>query len=56
MTSTLIKLVAILIIADAVGSLLLPAKYQAHNWWLDTGRIGRVAIGIFLLLALGGLL
>jgi len=56
MVSTLIKLAAILIIADGIGSLILPAKYQAHSWWLDAGRIGRTAIGIFLLLTLGGIL
>ena len=54
MISMLLKLAAILIIADGIGSLLLPGSLQSHIWWLDAGRIGRVAVGVFLLFALYG--
>ncbi|NVM22881.1 MAG: hypothetical protein HWN68_14000 [Desulfobacterales bacterium] len=52
MISTLLKLAAILIIADGIGSFLLPGSLQSHIWWLDAGRIGRAAVGVFLLLTL----
>lgn len=50
MVNFLIKLVPILVIADGIGSLLLPSKWQKHFFWLDAGRIIRAGIGLLLLL------
>jgi len=44
----IIKVAIILIIADGIGSILLPSRCQSHSWWLDGGRLGRTAIGVFL--------
>jgi len=46
----LVKLGFILIIADGVGSILLPSKWQKYLFWLEIGRIVRIFIGIALLI------
>jgi len=50
MLPIVIKLALILIVLDGIGSLALPSRLQAHNWWLDAGRITRAGIGAFLLI------
>ena len=57
MTNLLMSTAGIIIIADGIGSLLLPSKWQKHSFWLDAGRVIRTVIGALLLIYfIGGIL
>jgi len=49
MIQLFIKVALVVIILDGIGSLVLPSRYQTHNFWLDAGRVIRTAIGVSLL-------
>jgi len=46
-----LRLAGIILVADGVGSLILPSRIQKHSLVLDLGRLGRAGLGMMLLLA-----